>query len=691
MSYCASRFHTIRRRTVEVKVGPVGIGGANPVRVQSMTTSDTQDIEATVKQSIALAEVGCEIVRVTAPNVPAAKCLQDIRARLSAAGFSAIPLVADIHFLPNAAMEAVEHVEKIRVNPGNYADKKKFAVKEYTDADYDAELERLHDAFSPLVKRCKELGRALRIGTNHGSLSDRIMNRYGDTPLGMVESALEFVRICESHGFHDIVLSMKASNPKVMIQAYRLLVEKMDRAHRAYPLHLGVTEAGDGEDGRIKSAIGIGSLLLDGLGDTIRVSLTEDSVYEIPVARAIADKAMSLWEGRAASPFAAENERRGAESAPYPTHDSVDPFSYVRRDTAPLELSPACVAGGEQPPRVIVGAGTVNRVAEIARQLSDPKLKDTPAEGLLVRADTPSDLAELADTLKRTPLPVQFLVVESGPLLIAQDFAAVLPPDGGRVVIGRRFGAKDAAELEAFTALVRERGHFLAIDLAAEAEAALLDTVRRLGDARLIFTRSSVGANAGHPSGAYRRLREFLRAAGSRAPVWIRNTPTTAVRGDNSFLSKLLEASFLTGGSLCDGLGDLVSIETEADAPRATKLAYNVLQGAGARVSKTEFVACPSCGRTLFDLQTTTQRIRAQTGHLKGVKIAIMGCIVNGPGEMADADFGYVGGAPGKINLYVGKNCVQYNIPQSEADARLIALIREHGKWVDPEPHQVPR
>lgn len=681
MSYCASRFHTIRRRTVEVKVGSIGIGGAHPIRVQSMTTSDTQDIEATVKQSIALAEVGCEIVRVTAPNVPAAKCLQDIRARLNAAGFGAIPLVADIHFLPNAAMEAVEHVEKIRVNPGNYADKKKFAVKEYTDADYDAELERLHEAFSPLVQRCKELGRAMRIGTNHGSLSDRIMNRYGDTPLGMVESALEFVRICESHGFHDIVLSMKASNPKVMIQAYRLLVEKMDRAHRAYPLHLGVTEAGDGEDGRIKSAIGIGSLLLDGLGDTIRVSLTEDSVYEIPVARAIADKAMSLWH----------SSQPSALSSQLPVTDSVDPFVYTRRETAPLELSPACVAGGEQPPRVIVSAGTVNRVAEVARQLSDPKLKDTPAEGLIVRADTPSDLAELADTLKRTPLPVQFLVVEAGPMLIAQDFAAVLPPDGGRVVICRHFGAKDAAELEAFAALVREREHFLAVDLAADAETALLDTVRSLGDARLIFTRSSVGANAGHPTGAYRRLREFLRTAASRAPVWIRNTATTAVRGDNSFLSKLLEASFLTGGSLCDGHGDLVSLETESDAPRATKLAYNVLQGAGARISKTEFVACPSCGRTLFDLQTTTQRIRAQTGHLKGVKIAIMGCIVNGPGEMADADFGYVGGAPGKINLYVGKNCVQYNIPQSEADARLIALIREHGKWVDPEPHQVSR
>src|SRR5271156_4291591 len=295
MAYCASRFQTVRRATREVRVGSVGVGGANPIRIQSMTTSDTQDVAATVRQSIALAEVGCEIVRVTAPNVQAARCLKDIRSGLTAAGWGAFPLVADIHFLPQAAMEAVEHVEKVRVNPGNYADKKRFAVRDYTDADYERELQRLHAAFSPLVVRCRELGRALRIGTNHGSLSDRIMNRYGDTPLGMVESALEFLRIAQSHGFRDLILSMKSSNPKVMIEAYRLLVERMDREDMHYPLHLGVTEAGDGEDGRIKGAIGIGSLLLDGLGDTIRGSLTEDSLYPISVARALADKAMSLW------------------------------------------------------------------------------------------------------------------------------------------------------------------------------------------------------------------------------------------------------------------------------------------------------------------------------------------------------------------------------------------------------------
>src|SRR3954470_10268399 len=316
MAYCTSRFQTVRRQTREVLVGAVGVGGSNPVRIQSMTTSDTQDVTATVRQSIALAEVGCEIVRITAPNVQAAKCLQEIRRQFSAAGFAHVPLVADIHFLPQAAMEAVEHVEKVRVNPGNYADKKKFAVREYSDSDYDRELQRLYDAFSPLVKRSLQLGRALRIGTNHGSLSDRIMNRYGDTPLGMVESALEFLRIAESHSFRQMILSMKASNPKVMIEAYRLLVQRMAQENMHYPLHLGVTEAGDGEDGRIKSAIGIGSLLLDGLGDTIRVSLTEDSVYEIPVARAIADKAMSLWQIPSAKPQT-------------PNFDGIDPYHFA--------------------------------------------------------------------------------------------------------------------------------------------------------------------------------------------------------------------------------------------------------------------------------------------------------------------------------------------------------------------------
>jgi (E)-4-hydroxy-3-methylbut-2-enyl-diphosphate synthase len=692
MSYCASRFQTVRRPTVEVKVGAVGVGGSNPIRLQSMTTSDTQDIEATVTQCIALAEVGCEIVRITAPNVPAAKCLRSIREKFTAAGFDHVPLVADIHFLPSAAMEAVEHVEKVRVNPGNYADKKKFATREYTDAEYEQELQRLHDAFSPLVRRCRELGRALRIGTNHGSLSDRIMNRYGDTPLGMVESALEFVRIAESQGNHDIILSMKASNPKIMIQAYRLLVERMDAAHRPYPLHLGVTEAGDGEDGRIKGAIGIGSLLLDGLGDTIRVSLTEDSVYEIPVARAIAEKAMRWWS----KPEEGDRKRDGPTIASIGSPvsaDSIDPFHFTRRETHVLSLSDRCSVGPEQPPRVIVRVPQPDHLAKAAMELSGPSLQDTPVEGLMVPVADADTLAGLRRILDEVKLPVDFLVLDLAETLAPTDLAGFVSASRGRLVLCRRFRASAGRQLAGMAELARRHGHFLAIDMAVADFPAFTDTFRSLGDDNLIFTLSAFRAPAArfsHALGAYRWLAEHLLRLGFRAPLWIRNTAATATRGDTSFLGRLLEASILTGGLLCDGLGDLVSIETEADPMRAAKLAYNVLQGAGARISKTEFVACPSCGRTLFDLQTTTQRIREKTGHLKGVKIAIMGCIVNGPGEMADADFGYVGGAPGKINLYVGKSCVQYNIPQAEADDRLIALIKAHGKWLEPSLPMAP-
>jgi (E)-4-hydroxy-3-methylbut-2-enyl-diphosphate synthase len=537
----------------------------------------------------------------------------------------------------------------------------------------------LHETFSPLVKRCQELGRAMRIGTNHGSLSDRIMNRYGDTPLGMVESALEFLRIARSHRYDQIILSMKASNPKVMIQAYRLLVARMDREDMHYPLHLGVTEAGDGEDGRIKSAIGIGSLLFDGLGDTIRVSLTEDSVYEIPVARAIAAKAMSLWE------------RPASASRPAaPAADQIDPFHFSKRETATLSLAENCVVGPEQPPRVIVRVGSAAAVPAALRDLTSPKLKDTPAEGLLVAVRSPADLPALRALVGATDRPGIFLALELGPALTPADLEPLLAGARRRIVLARAFGPGEDQALAAFTKLVRDHGHFLACEIAPGHFPSLRESLRAMGDERLLFTLGATelqcSGPAAHSLGAHRLLLEELRGIGSRAPVWIRNTAATAAHGDNSFLSKLLEASILTGGLLCDGVGDLVSVETEADPVRATKLAYNVLQGAGARISKTEFVACPSCGRTLFDLQTTTQRIREKTGHLKGVKIAIMGCIVNGPGEMADADFGYVGGAPGKINLYFGKQCVQYNIPQAQADEKLVALIREHGKWFDAEP-----
>jgi (E)-4-hydroxy-3-methylbut-2-enyl-diphosphate synthase len=675
MTYCASRFQTSRRSTIAVQVGRVGVGANNPIRIQSMTTSDTQDVAATVRQCIALAEVGCEIIRITAPNVQAAQCLRPIRQQFDAAGFAAIPLVADIHFLPQAAMEAVEHVEKVRVNPGNYADKKKFAVREYSDSEYDHELERLHQSFSPLVKRAKELGRSLRIGTNHGSLSDRIMNRYGDTPLGMVESALEFLRIAESHSFNQLILSMKASNPKVMIQAYRLLVERMQEENMHYPLHLGVTEAGDGEDGRIKSAIGIGSLLLDGLGDTIRVSLTEDSVYEIPVARALAEKAMSLWRDPAPA----------AEKA-----DSIDPFHFQRREIVSVSLGADAAIGAEQPPRVIVRCNAETTWSAHFADRALPTLKDTPAEGSLRSVASPADIEDALTALAAarprggaTP----FVVAELAPSLAPADLQPLLREHGSAIVLLRTFGATDLASLRAWADAARSFDAKLAVATLPETVDALREVIGAEDDQHLIFTldtHAPIAAQA-HAVGRYRALAEKLRAIGCRAPIWIRNTASTTLKADHSFLSRLLDASVVTGALLCDGIGDLVSIETEPDFVRATKLTYNVLQGAGARISKTEFVACPSCGRTLFDLQTTTQRIRAKTGHLKGVKLAIMGCIVNGPGEMADADFGYVGGAPGKINLYVGKSCVQYNIPQVEADERLIGLIKAHGKWVEPE------
>ncbi len=421
MAYCASRFHTVRRPTREVLVGGVAVGGRNPVRVQSMTTSDTQDVAATVRQSIALAEAGCEIVRVTAPNVQAARCLKDIRTGLTAAGWGSVPLVADIHFLPQAAMEAVEHVEKVRVNPGNFADKKRFAVRDYTDADYELELERLHEAFTPLVKRSKELGRAMRIGTNHGSLSDRIMNRYGDTPAGMVESALEFLRIAESHSYKDIVLSMKSSNPKVMIEAYRLLVERMNAEDMHYPLHLGVTEAGDGEDGRIKGSIGIGSLLLDGLGDTIRVSLTEDSVYEIPVARAIADKAMSLW--------------RSDVSAETAGPDSIDPFHFERRQAAALQLGSVPV-GPEHPPRVIVRISGASQASAAVKELSSHRMKDIPAEGLLVPVANAGDMETLERELADAPASPGFLALELARPLAPSDLEALLASAKAKILSG---------------------------------------------------------------------------------------------------------------------------------------------------------------------------------------------------------------------------------------------------------------
>ena len=578
-SYASHWFAAGRRVTREVRVGKVGIGGENPVRVQSMITCDTMDTAACIRQTLDLVATECEIVRVTAPTVKDARNLEAIKAGLLAAGCD-VPLVADIHFKPEAALEAANWVEKVRINPGNYADSKKFATREYSDAEYDAEIGRIRERFAPLVEKCKARGIALRIGTNHGSLSDRIMNRYGDTPLGMVESALEFARLAREQDYHNFVFSMKSSNPKVMIGAYRLLVARLEAegADWNYPIHLGVTEAGDGEDGRIKSAIGIGSLLHDGIGDTIRVSLTEDSIHEIPVARAL----VSLVE---------KSKIQNPKSK-----ISWDPFSYSRRATATIHAGDVAL-GGEETIRVVVRQKTFDQLAHKLDRLGDYQ---------------PEIVLEQADILEIDP--------------------------------------RDEAALDAANSSPEPR-------LVTIPDACDLDVIS-----------------------AYRLLATRLDA---RHPILLKDTFTPATDVAAEFLPTLLRAATNIGALLCDGIGDAVLIQRESAPGQSLRLAYNTLQAAGSRIFKTDYVACPSCGRTLFNLQETTARIKAVTAHLKGVRLAIMGCIVNGPGEMADADFGYVGGAPGKVNLYVGKQPVKFNIPEAEAVDRLIDLIREHGKWVD--------
>ena len=585
-TYCASPYRYRRRATREVTVGKVGIGGKNPIRLQSMITCDTMDTAASVKQTLDLVKVGCEIVRITAPTVKDAANLEKIKKELKAAGCD-VPIVADIHFKPDAAMEAAQWVEKVRINPGNFADKKKFAVREYTDEQYLEELARIEETFVPLVKLCTQRQIAIRIGTNHGSLSDRIMNRYGDTPHGMVESALEFARIARKQNFHNFLFSMKSSNPKVMIEAYRLLTVALEKegADWNYPLHLGVTEAGDGEDGRIKSAIGIGSLLLDGLGDTIRVSLTEDSVHEIPVGRAL----VKYLEERASGSFDSESGL------------SYDPFSFNKRVTTRVVLEGVKI-GADEPPRVMVSA----KVEEALR----PRL------------------AQLGD----------------------------LAPE-----------------------LIHEKSDVVEVDPRNDGEVKAL-TERK--DAVLVTVKDGLDLNL---VSATRLLAARIPA---RHPILLKDT-LHPDRSDGG-LSGLIRASVHLGALLCDGIGDAILVRGEPAPGACLRLGFNILQAAGSRIFKTDYVACPSCGRTLFDLQSTTAKIKAATLHLKGVKIAVMGCIVNGPGEMADADFGYVGGAPGKINLYVGKTPVKFNIPEAEAVDRLKDLIREHGKWVDAPVGGVP-
>ncbi len=605
MGYCFSPFLFRRRKTRTVVVGDPGkggviIGGDHPIVNQSMLTCDTMYTSLCVQQTLDLVAVGCQIVRITAPTVKDAANLKNIVAELTDRNCN-VPIVADIHFKPDAAMEAAKWVQMVRVNPGNYADKKKFAILEYTDAEYVDELARIEEEFTPLVLRCKELGRAIRIGTNHGSLSDRIMNRYGDSPMGMIESALEFARIARKHNFHNFKFSMKSSNPKVMIACYRLLVARLEELGPDwnYPIHLGVTEAGEGEDGRIKSAIGIGSLMCDGLGDTIRVSLTEDSPRELPVCRDLQAQIPKLT-------LAADEESKLNSIHPVASPETVElfngveaacnPYVFKRRVSAEISLTESVKCGGEQTVRVVC--------ARTVAEALTPRLRPR-------------------DDVRPEAVYESINVIEVDP---AQNFA--------------------------------------------------IDT-----DAVLVTVKDGIALPA---ISAFRLLATKLARMGRSNPILLKDTLAVEVAPLDSNIA-LLRASVVIGSLLADGIGDAILVRGESNAMLNIRLAFNILQASGCRSFKTDYVACPSCGRTLFDLQAVTARIKSRTLHLKGVKIAIMGCIVNGPGEMADAHFGYVGGAPGKVNLYVGKTPVKFNVPEAEAVDRLIDLICEHGKWVEPE------
>ncbi len=644
-----------------------------------MCTTDTGDTEGTAQQTLRLVQAGCEIVRVTVPNMQDAHALEPLRRRLEQLGVT-VPLVADIHFNPHAAIVAADFVEKVRVNPGNYVDVKKFAVREYTDAEYAAELDRIRERFVPLVEKCKRLGRAMRIGTNHGSLSDRIMNRYGDSALGMVESALEFVRLCEEQDYRDVVISMKSSNAFVAVEAYRLLAERMRAEDMAYPFHLGVTEAGNGEDGRVKSAVGIGSLLADGLGDTVRVSLTEDPEHEVPVAFALV------------APY---NARLTAPRDPDAEPDAVPAFMSPgqRRATAALTLG-ARQVGGRATVSTWVNLGSAGDadLAARVREFVAPPGSDAPlADVAWLRLDQPADLAAL-DRVRpalwtpdgRIPLAV------TAPLaLLADDGARVLGSLAATVLL-RADGVEADAGGEAARAVQAAGASFgLWFESAGDASdgAAANEPLAREAVRATLAVREATGATPllafappGRASAVFTTrmtLAALAQAGADDAPVLLVDRAA-----ESAAENALLRGAEGLGGLLVDGIGDAVLIL----GPPATSLsrALGLLQATRLRMTRADYIACPSCGRTLFDLQEVTARIQRTTSHLVGVKIAIMGCIVNGPGEMADADFGYVGSAPGKINLYVGKDCVARNVPAAEADDRLIALIKEHGRWSEP-------
>lgn len=644
--YCNSLVRYSRRQTIEVPVGDVPMGGNNPIRIQSMTTIDTMDTKGSVEQSIRMIESGCEYVRITAPSVKEAQNLEEIKKELRRRGYRT-PLVADIHFTPNAAELAARIVEKVRINPGNYADKKRFETIDYTEDSYQSELQRIREKFLPLIKICKEYGTAMRIGTNHGSLSDRIMSRYGDSPMGMVESALEFLRICEDEQYFNIVLSMKSSNPQVMVQAYRLLVQKLqEEGLKPYPLHLGVTEAGDGEDGRIKSSVGIGTLLEDGLGDTIRVSLTEEPEAEIPVAEDLA----SRYE-----------HRSNHDPIPSIRHYPITPFEYNRRRTREV-----LNFGGPHPvPRVIADFSM--------------KEKITPASLFAVgyQYSVPLDKWHITD------MACDYLFLGD------QSIDFEIPGTLG-LIFNHKVWLENPSKDRAYPFIrasrylesppMSDKLNFVYACL-ADITDGLLEKLHADRTAVLLIDTYNA-----HGMAEQRRLFVSLMEGGCDVPVVIGRA-----YGNLSIEQLQLYSATDIGGLLVDGLGDGIFIAAENCGPdkKINETAFNILQATRTRISKTEYISCPSCGRTLFDLQETTGKIRSRTSHLKGIKIGIMGCIVNGPGEMADADYGYVGSGPGRITLYKGKEVVRKNVPAAKAVDELINLIRENGDWLEPASQEV--
>ena len=630
--YCLDFLNRKRISTLEVVIGKLKIGGENPIRLQSMTTTDSMDTEKSVAQSIRMIDAGCELVRLTAPSKKEAENLANIKRALAEKGYST-PLVADIHFTPNAAEIAATLVEKVRVNPGNYADKKKFEEIDYTDESYQAELLRIAQKFTPLVLLCKENNTAMRIGTNHGSLSDRILSRFGDTPEGMVESAYEFIRICEKNNFFNLTISMKASNTLVMVQAYRLLVAKMLANNKVYPLHLGVTEAGDGEDGRIKSAVGIGALLEDGIGDTIRVSLTEEPEFEIPVARKLVEK------------FASTNDYIFSEKV---TELPYNPFSFARRATTEIHN-----IGSKHVPVVVADCSDKQAIApanfyafgyNYSIQLDKWNLQDQAADYVYIGENTIS--FEVPGTLG---VIVDFSVWSQNYAAKTGFYPLVKPTDLGQ--------------------LNNDQRAFLVI----ESENELPEYLNNFPQLVLVLN-----TNYSNKTQIFRKVYIDLLRRKLETPV--------ILKIDNQLMDAekfQLYVSSDCGSLFIDGFGDGLWLKGRQPMTLINSTAFGILQATRSRISKTEYISCPSCGRTLFDLQETTAKIRQRTSHLKGIKIGIMGCIVNGPGEMADADYGYVGTGPGKITLYKEKNVIRKNVPESEAVQSLIDLIKEHGDWVE--------